>query len=251
MKWQKRFVICLTLLIFGLAFPSASLAQSTSMTVSVPDLTAQANANADITIKASGAQGIGAMHIELVYDPQVLTWVSVNPGTLANGSLIDAGADTPGRLVVSMATVKPLNGDGAIAIARFKVTGASGNKSQLTLENVSAWEGETYREIQVVMQSGKLTVGGGSSMLLIIIGAAMCLFVLGLLALFLILRANRRPKQPVMVSYPAGPQYAAPPPPVQQAGRPASVVVYCKNCGTPNTPGSRFCPNCGAALTQK
>ncbi len=259
MNKHTRSLLVFGFILAGLLLSAAAFSQSGPVTLSVPTLTAAANSAVDIPITAAGANGIGAMHIELVYDPAVLTWESVTAGALAQGSLIDAGAETPGRLVIALATVNSLNGAGQLAVARFKVVGAGGQTTALALEKTTAWEGTHYREIQVVTQPGKLTVNSPLPLWLILAAAALCLLLLFGVFLIILLRALRRPKPVPAAGYP---RYAAPPPgysqpmprsqPQGQRPRPPvqppPQTVHCPRCGAPNQAGARFCNGCGQQL---
>jgi hypothetical protein len=167
--------------------------QAGSINVRVPSVEAQAGGTVEVPIQATGAPGIGAMQLDLVYDPAVLTPDTVTRGpVLGSNGLLEFNKDKAGRLMLAMVTLDGMQGDGTIATARFKVVGESGKKSALTLENCRAWEGASHRDVLVNAQGGQVTVVGGNNYLLWIIIAAIIVL---LLILFLILRKRSARKK--------------------------------------------------------
>lgn len=283
----------------------------------------------EIPIEVAGAAGLGALQWEVVFDPTVLSADTVTQGKQASKALVESRKDTPGRLFIALASSEDVNGDGPVAVAKFKVIGAQGQSSNLAIENANAWEGKTLRAVQVNPAAGKFTIGGlpwWLPWLLLALG-----ILLLLLILILLLTRRRKPKaavaapypqmQPPPMYYPQGQQppmqrpYMSPEPPPMSQGQPLQMqrpyippgqgqpppmqrppgqqppmppgqqppmqrppgqtgqmpqgqqppmqhppgqpqgqqppqgsAVYCRNCGTPNAPGSPSCRNCRVPL---
>lgn len=183
-----------------------------SLTLRAGTVEGSAGGTVEIPLEVAGATGLGAMQWEIVYDPAVLAVDSVTRGKQAGNALVEFRSDTPGRLFIAMATIEDVNGDGPVAVARFKVTGAQGQTSNLGIENANAWDGKTHRAIQVKSENGKFTIGGlpwWLPWLLLALG-----ILLLLLLLILLLTRRRKPKP--AAAYPQmqpPPVYYAPPPP--------------------------------------
>ena len=220
------------LVIVGALLLSVAAAVAGSVTLRVATLEAPRGSTVGVPIEVVGAGDVGAMHIELVYDPAVLTLDTVTPGPLAGEALLDSGADKPGRLVISLATLKAIKGDGTLATARFRVVGQEGQQSALNLESTAAWEEATLRQVLVKSESGSLRVGGRRLPWWLLGVAAVLLLLLLLLLLLIVVVIARRKKQP------AG----------EAARTAASQGAYCSSCGKPNASGAKFCSHCGAPL---
>jgi hypothetical protein len=226
-----NFVLCF----FFTLLSEAALAAS--LTMRAPSLEATAGSSVDVPIDVAGASGIGALHLEVTYDPAVIKPDTVTRGALAGGnSLIDFNPDNPGRLIIGIATLDDIKGDGVLATARFKVVGEAGQSSPLGIERGEAWEGASRQSVLVKTEAGKLTVKGG-------LPGWWLWILIGLLALILLLLlwfvVGRRRRKTAPVAAPAAATSV-------QTGR----GRFCSYCGTPNTVDSSFCQECGKPLAQ-
>jgi hypothetical protein len=200
----------------------------------LPSLEAAAGGTVDVPIDVAGASGIGALHLEVIYDPAVIEVDMVTGGALAgNNALIDFNPDNPGRLIIGIATLDDIKGDGVLAIARFKVVGQAGQSSALGIEKGEAWEGDSRQAVLVKSEAGKLTITGGLPgwWLWALIGAG------ALILLLLLFFLRRRKRQHALAP-------ASAPAPAQKRG------PFCSNCGSANDADSRFCNECGKPLAQ-
>lgn len=222
----------------GLFFFLTLLTEATlaaSLTMRLPTLEAAAGGTVDVPIDVAGASGIGALHLEVIYDAAVITADTVTRGALAGGNaLIDFNPDNPGRLIIGIATLDDIKGDGVLATARFKVVGQAGQSSALGIEKGEAWEGASRQTVLVKTEAGKLTVKGGLPGWLLWALIGLGALILLLLLLFFLLRRRKRQ------SAPAPPSYA----PAQKRG------LFCSHCGSANEADSRFCSECGKPLPQ-
>lgn len=170
-----------------------------TVTVRVEDMTGANGKTIQVPVLVDSAPGIGAMHIELTYDEDVLEATGVERGDLLeDGTLLDFNIPEPGRVVAGIVTLDGIEGDGEVAVIEFKVLGEGDDTSPLELENTQAWESGTNRfDILVTAESGTFTVGSSSSIpwLWIAIALGVLLF---LLVLFLL---SRRKKQPAAMAY--------------------------------------------------
>jgi len=190
----------------------ARAAFGASVTVSAPTVEAQAGGTVDVPIQLAGAQGLGAVHVELVYDPSVLTAESVTKGALAgNNALVESNLKQAGRAIIGVVTLDGISGDGTLATVRFQVKGDAGAKSALNFENNQAWERESHAEVLVTSQPGQVTIAAGlPTWLLPGLGALVVLVLLAIL-LFVLLRRRRAPAVAPQPAYAPSPTYAPPP----------------------------------------
>jgi len=107
---------------------------------------------------------------------------------------LEFNAQTPGRLGLGLVTLDGIQGDGTLAIVRFEVIGSSGQSSALNLEKAEAWEITSYMPVLVTTEPGQVTVGGGSSLWLLV--AVLCcaglILVAGVVAGLFLLRRRKR-----------------------------------------------------------
>jgi len=197
---RRRHIGYLAALLLSLVIVMATvwISQASSVTVSVPSLEAKAGSMVDVPIQVVGAPGIGAMQMDLIYDPAVLTPETVTNGKeLGSNALLEFNKDTTGRLMMALVTLDAMQGDGTIASARFKVIGEKGQKSALTLENCRVWEGASHQDVVVNTEAGNLSVVGKdkSSFLLWIIIAVIVMILL--LVLFIWRKRSAARKQAV------------------------------------------------------
>lgn len=239
------------------------LARAESVTVRLDAAEAANGDEVEIPILVKGAPGIGAMHVELTYDPAVLEATSVDKGDLLDdGSLIDFNISEPGRIVLGFVTLGSVEGDGAIAVAHFNVLGADDAESPLAFENTQAWEGGPDRfDILVTAEGSTFTVASKSSFPWLWVIIALAAFIL----LIAFLARRRKPAvaaMPVATSVGAAsaativrPPQPQPQPYVQEPAQPAQPAVeaasgsFCSNCGTVLAPGVQFCSKCGTRTT--
>src|SRR5437016_310137 len=79
----------------------ASAGRTQPVTLSAPTIQAMAGQEVEIPISFKGTPGIGALHLELTYDPGILECKAVEKGTVLNGnSLVEVNSSQPGRLIV-------------------------------------------------------------------------------------------------------------------------------------------------------
>lgn len=200
-----------------------SNAAAATITVSVSSAQAQAGGTVDVPIQVSGANGLGAVHLELTYDPRVLTAKEVTRGALAgSNALVESNVKQPGRVVIGIVSLDGIKGDGVIATARFQVVGNAGQSTEVKFENNLAWERESHAEVLVNSQAGTITIAAAVNpqtaqaptaegmpawLIPAVIAGIVLLLVLGLVIFLL----GRRRQQPQQVAQPA---YYAPPAPM-------------------------------------
>ena len=128
------------------------------MTLRLPQIQRPAGDTVDVAIEVMGAEKVGALQFEVIYDSSVLTAASARAGALAGGAVIEVKTDKPGRLFIALVTTNGINGTGTVATATFKVIGAPGNVTPLEPFAAQAWEGLTHREVLITPVAGQLTV---------------------------------------------------------------------------------------------
>jgi hypothetical protein len=176
----------------GALVANAVPAAAATMTLQLGTIEARSGGTITVPVQGVEVPGIGALHVELLYDSTVLTPDTVSRGTLAGSNvLVDSNLTTAGRVVIGLVSLDSIQGDGPLATVKFKVIGAAGTSSPLTLENSKAWESTSHAEVLVKNEAGKVTIVGGSPgwLLWLIIAVAL----LGVLLVgFLVLSRQRR-----------------------------------------------------------
>lgn len=227
------------MLAVGIVLLGAPAGHAASITVRVDSIEAPAGEEVEIPIVVQGAPGLGAMHVELVYDPSILEAQAVDKGALlGDNALLDFNDAEPGRLIIGLVTLDSVEGDGPLLVSRFNVIGDSGQRSPLGLENVRAWEGgESRLDILVTTEAGELiVVSSGLPLPLPWLAGLAAAFVF----LLLLVIVRRRRRQPAMAG---GSQQSQPAPPGGE-GQPQ----FCGKCGSRVQAGNEFCTSCGQKL---
>src|SRR5688572_8966138 len=92
-------VLAVIAIVGALALPLTG-GYAATVAVRVDSVEAEAGKEKDIPVAVRGAPGIGAMHVELTYDPAVLEFVAVNKGELlGDDALMDSVMPEPGRVI--------------------------------------------------------------------------------------------------------------------------------------------------------
>jgi hypothetical protein len=161
---QSRRLIALGGLLLAMAGPV--LAQGT-LAVQVGEIRAPHGEDVEIPIEVKGASQVGAMHIEVAYDPAVLSPVRrVEAGDLNSGALIQYDDRTSGKLTISMIHARGFSGDGVVAKVVARVAGKDGASTPLELQNLTANHVQTKAAIGTTISNGTFTeteAGGGSA----------------------------------------------------------------------------------------
>lgn len=222
---MRRPFVILCFLFAALRVFVVSQVSAATVTVRAPSVEAQAGGAVDVPIQLAGAQGLGAVHVELVYDPNVLTAESVSKGALAgSNALVESNLKQAGRAVIGVVTLDGISGDGTLATVRFQVKGSAGASSVLNFENNQAWERATHAEVLVNSQPGQVTIAAGLPAWLLPALVALVVILLLAILLFVLLRRRRAPTVIPQPAYAPSPTYAPPPaytPPPSYAAPPS------------------------------
>ena len=187
----RRFARCGLLALGAVAMLALSPAWGAGVTIAIPKVTGPAGEEVKVPILVRGAQGIGAMQLDVLYDPGVLSPTSVETRGMLAG-LVEHNVVKPGRLRIALATNKAVNGDGEILSATFKVLG--GSESALGLDHARAWALADSLDVAVTTEAGHFTVNSHKT--LIVIGIVALAGVLALSLVIARLRRKGRPSPP-------------------------------------------------------
>lgn len=163
--FAHRVLLTLTLLVGVFAPPAA---WSSSVTLAVGSVEGAPGSRVEVPIDVRAAQQLGALQMELVYDPDILEPLSVETGTMSQDVTVDHNIVAPGRLriVMNASARESVSGDGTLIKAVFTVKGTNQQRCELTLEQVQAWDNTRPDappyEMLVTVESGAFTVGGSS-----------------------------------------------------------------------------------------
>ncbi len=125
-------------------------------------LSDSASGEVSVPIQARNADDLGAVHIELGYDADVLTPVDVKAGALSGDAMMEYDTDTPGWVVISVVDSAGMSGDGSLAVVEFEVTGDGDGSSPLTLDNIEAWDATNVFDVPAQSTPGSFTSSGNS-----------------------------------------------------------------------------------------
>ena len=111
----------------------------------------------EVNIGASGASNVGSLEFELVYDSTALEAVGVEKGKLADNAMLEFTIARPGRVWVGLVDSNGINGNGSLVTVSFKAVGEGETASQLTLENIEAYDATTLIDIVTRATPGNLS----------------------------------------------------------------------------------------------
>lgn len=148
------------LIAFCICCSFVSMVSAAAMNIGIGTISGGTGSTIDVPVTISNAKDLGSMDIVVSYDPAVLSVVSVEKGILNNG-MIMANSDTPGTIAIGIVDANGINGEGAVAVIRFKVNGPNGATSPLTITSVLAYNVKTHSDIQTATSSGTVTVKEG------------------------------------------------------------------------------------------
>ena len=193
-KWQIARHVLLALSLSGLV---ALVAWASSVTLVVGSVQGASGSKVEVPIGVRGAQQLGALQMDLTYDPAILDAPTVEKGALPQEITLGSNVVSPGRLrlVMNTSARESVSGDGTLMKAVFVVKGQSGQKCDLRLEQVLAWDNTKPDappyEMLVTVEPGKFAVGGAGLPMALI--AAICGAVVVLLVVVVVV-ARRKPR---------------------------------------------------------
>ena len=142
----------------------AGIAYAADVTVAIPEVEGSTGADATVPVTVREAERMGPVQFDVVYDPAVLEVKGVEQQGDAPIGLFDYNVTEPGRLRIALSgePEKPIEGEATLLLVSFKVLGSEGAKSDLTIENIRAWEQSTEAlDMLVTAENGRFTVVGG------------------------------------------------------------------------------------------
>ncbi len=183
---MKQIILFILVGMVGMLIMVTS-ASAASFALSVGSASAPPGGEASVPIQVRGANNVGAVQFEITYDSTLLTPLKVEAGSFIPNALVEFNTETPGRLAIGLVTVTPINGDGELVTARFKINGTQGQVIPLTLANAQAWDETTLLDILVNTEPGQITVASDMTPYYFLIAAAAALCCLGLLVITLLI----------------------------------------------------------------
>jgi len=100
----------------------------------------------EIPVEISGVNNLGALHLELTYDSQSLSAVSVKNGGAAKDAILEYNVNDPGKVVIGLVSVPGITKNGDIITVVFNVQKGATSTS-LNLENIDAYDADTLANI--------------------------------------------------------------------------------------------------------
>lgn len=114
-----------------------------------------------VPVEVNGANKLGSLYGEMVYDPKVLFPVDVGNGSIAKDALLEYSIKIPGRVIFGIVDEKSIDGDGAIVIIRFQPLDGNAT-SQLELQNVVVHDVTAINQLTATISAGSVATKGQS-----------------------------------------------------------------------------------------
>jgi len=115
-------------------------------------------------VLVDGAEDVGRFEVTLTYDAEVLTALSVQPGSLASSGLLERNVSTPGTVTFSIADTTGITGSGELVIIRFRTNHIVVDPAPLTLSSVSVYDVHSLDELALEEEDGWIDTGNLSVM---------------------------------------------------------------------------------------
>lgn len=176
-RLSQSIVCCL----FALLTACAEV-QGASVTVVLSQVKGTSNAEVKVPVLAKGADGLGPLQMELLFDSQQLQFVKAAEGSGFGIGLFDFNLLEPGRvrLVMTGDPSKPIQGDGELFTVTFQAKASASGPSALTAEKVRAWEQTPEaHDMRVTVEAGSVEIAPqGLPPSLVVAGAVGLILVL-------------------------------------------------------------------------
>ena len=207
----------------------ASLACGASLELRLPNVEAKGSEIIKSPIQVKDAGGLGAVQMDIVFDPSVVEVTAVEASDLLSNAMVEFKTDQ-GRCKIAFVSSEAVIGGGNLLTLSLRTHEGSGRTSGLTAQNAQAWEYGNSQAMNVSIVNGKVMLPGGE-MPIWLWGTAFAI-VVALGGAVSVYRYRRRSPSAAInkVDIPEG-------------------ANYCCNCGTPRKPNAGYCYNCGAKYT--
>jgi hypothetical protein len=111
-----------------------------------------------VPVEIKGANKLGSLYGEMVFNPEVLFPVDAGNGTIAKDALIEYSVEVPGCVIFVIVDYKSISGDGAILVVRFQSLDNSAF-SKLDLQNVVVHDA-SLNQLNVTVLAGSFAAEG-------------------------------------------------------------------------------------------
>jgi hypothetical protein len=148
-----RAALALTLL----AWACAATAHGAATHLVVRSGRGTAGKEIEVPVDVRSPAGLGALEVEVVYDPEVLELKDVGEGPLLADAMLGHKLLVPGRVRCDLISAKPIDSDGSLFVVRFQAKGAKG-QTQIALVNAQAWDHADILEMRVAVEAGLLAL---------------------------------------------------------------------------------------------
>jgi hypothetical protein len=162
--WIKFLFLAVILVLMLTTLTACSCGGTKGNTTSLPTAAATAASavkDLKVPVNLKEARNIGSLHMEIVYDPAVLSATNVEAGDLAVNSMVEFNSSAPGRVKVGVVDASGINGDGTLLTVSFKALDKN-KSSQLKLENLECYNAKTLYDIVVSASPGSISAADGS-----------------------------------------------------------------------------------------
>ncbi len=109
-----------------------------------------------VAVLVNDAANLGAMDIQVTYDPSVLAFTGATMGGMSSNGFVESNAPQAGTALVSFIDTQGISGSGEIVQLTFSVTGAAGSSSPLTVD-ARAYDLD-LKDVPLTAMSGMVTV---------------------------------------------------------------------------------------------
>jgi hypothetical protein len=155
---MRARVTLVLVLLAGIAGGISPLCGAAEVALVVGVATGSPGGTARVEVTMSDAAEVGALDLELGFDPAVARFVAVEPGPVARGALIEANEIEPGRLLIALVAGDGLAAEGRLLRTDFEIAGAEGDRTEVRVEAANAYHHEQLINLPLVTTDGEIAV---------------------------------------------------------------------------------------------
>lgn len=130
-------------------------AQSMRLELTIAHGSAEAGSIAKVPIRFNSAVNIGALQLELVFDPALLRFKGIENGPVLSSALVESNVVQPGRARVALVSNEEVKGSGVLLVAEFEMLAGPPVATTISLESARGWDQINNLPVLVVQQPGE------------------------------------------------------------------------------------------------
>jgi len=140
--------------VFGWTVPLAAAGEG-QIVLRVRGGQASCNGQVEVPVELSDPNGLGALDVTIIYDPQALLFQEAEKARSLETAMLVHKAAEPGTVRCGLISARPIEREGVLFTLRFQARGQPG-RTVVELANPQAWEARNAFVLRVAAEPGTL-----------------------------------------------------------------------------------------------